>query len=395
MTTFSIAATVFAGLILLIWLSRHIMINRELARGEMLGPDSPGPGSTEPSVHIVVAARDEAENIDRCLRSLLAQDYPRLQVTCVDDRSEDETESIARRVAAEDSRLRVIRVDELPDGWMGKNHAMHVGVQGVQSDMLLFTDADCDFHCRRAVSVAVAYAGANEAGLLSVLPVLATDSFWEHVVQPVCGGVMMIWFHPDKVNNPRRSNAYANGAFMLFTREAYEQVGGHEALADSPNEDLQLARRAKASGAGLRVVRNRDLYSVRMYRRLGQIFKGWTRIFLGAFASWPKMIISILVLICVSLSPWILAGVGTWAAMSFGGWQWALAAVAWAAVAMQLSVIARFYRMLEAGAALAVTYPLGCLVVLAILLSAAGKMLPGGRVEWRGAVYAGSQAVRK
>jgi cellulose synthase/poly-beta-1,6-N-acetylglucosamine synthase-like glycosyltransferase len=322
----------------------------------------------------------------------LSQDYPNLKVTLVDDRSQDQTGEIAERIARQDRRLSVLQVQNLPQGWMGKNHAMHQGISAGEGDWLLMTDADCDFSCPRAISAAMAYAVQTGADLLSVLPILATDSFWEHVVQPVCGGVMMIWFHPDKVNNPRKSNAYANGAFMLMPREAYRQIGGHEALADCPNEDLQLARNLKARSKRLVVVRNQGLYSVRMYRRLGQIVRGWTRIFLGAFASWSRLVVSILVLILVSLSPWALA-VGSHFAMVSGSAGWTIpACIAWAAAGMQLSVIARFYRLLEANWIFALSYPVGCLVVLGILLRAGWKMLPGATVQWRGGRYSGSAA---
>jgi hypothetical protein len=179
---------------------------------------------------------------------------------------------------------------------------------------------------------------------------------------------------------------------MLMPLEAYRRIGGHEAMASSPNEDLQFARRIKSSNMRLVVVRNKDLYSVRMYRTFGQIFKGWTRIFLGAFSKPIRLLVSVLVLLLVSLSPWILAVAGTWAVVAGAGGWGVLAGIAWAAAAMQISVIARFYRMLEANPLLSVTYPLGCLVVLGILLMAGIKMLPGAKVQWRGGYYAASAA---
>jgi cellulose synthase/poly-beta-1,6-N-acetylglucosamine synthase-like glycosyltransferase len=222
-----------------------------------------------------------------------------------------------------------------------------------------------------------------------VLPELDMRGFWENVVQPVCSGVMMIWFQPDKVNNPRRANAYANGAFILMRRSTYQAVGTHAAVGDKLMEDMHLAARVKQAGAKLRVVRSRGLYSVRMYTSLGEILRGWSRIFFGTFGTLPRLTVSLLVLLVLGLLPYASAIAGG-AMAAIGGSSWWLAAglVGAAAVAMQLSVIARFYAIAGARPGLAWTYSLGCCVVAVALLMAAGKHWPGATVVWRNTHYA-------
>ncbi|OPX22022.1 MAG: hypothetical protein B1H04_05635, partial [Planctomycetales bacterium 4484_123] len=144
------------------------------------------------------AAKDEQANIGRCVRTLLEQDYPDFEVIVVNDRSTDETAEIVQRLAEEDRRLRLINVGELPAGWCGKNHAMHVGIARARGEYICMMDADCRQTSRHSLRAAVAYALDSGTDLLSVLPNLELVGFWENVVQPVCGGIMMIWFSPEK-----------------------------------------------------------------------------------------------------------------------------------------------------------------------------------------------------
>jgi len=389
-TALAIVLTVLCGFVAAVWASRHLRINREHREGLALAPDSPGPPADAPPVSVIVAGKDEEANIEPCLRSMLAQDYPHFELIVCDDRSTDATGRIAEAVAAEDPRCRVLHIDHLPDGWCGKNHAMQRGIEAARHDWLCMIDADCRQRSDRTLSVAVQHAQDSGADLLSVLPALRTRTFWEHVIQPVCSGVMMIWFLPEKVNNPAKRNAYANGAFMLMRREAYEAVGTHAAVRDRVNEDMHLARRVKEAGGRLRVIRGEGLYQVRMYDRLGAILAGWARIFYGTFGTVGRLTAALLVLVVMGLVPWAAAAVGL--AEALGGAQpaglwWACGLAGLAAGLLQISVAYRFYALAGAKPALAWTYPLGTLMAIGIVLGALAKRLRGGRVTWRGTTY--------
>ena len=213
-------------------------------------------GDSCPSLCVVVAAKDEEANIGPCVQSLLMQDYPNFNVILCNDRSKDRTGEIVSQIAAGDSRMRaVMNIQELPDGWCGKNNAMQNGIAASQSEYVCMIDADCRQISSRTLSVAMRYARDNGADLLSILPVMEMPTFWESIIQPVCSGVMMIWFHPDRVNDPQKPQAYANGTFMLIKRSAYEQIGTHEAVKDRVNEDMHMANLIKRKGLRLMVVR--------------------------------------------------------------------------------------------------------------------------------------------
>jgi len=381
--------TILSGLVLLVWTSRHAMISRENRGALVLTPDAPGAADDAPMVSIIVAAKDEQANLEPCVRSLLAQDYPRFEVIICDDRSSDGTGAIADRLAAEEPRVRAFHIDRLPEGWCGKNHAIVRGAEAARGEWLCTTDADCRWGCPRALSVAMRHAADQRAHLLSVLPVLETQTLWEAIVQPVCSGVMMIWFHPDKVNDPARPNAYANGAFVLIRRDVYREIGTHEAIRDKVMEDMHLARRVKQAGRSLRVVRSHDLYSVRMYRTFGELMRGWCRIFLGSFGRLRRLLVSWTVLAVMGLLPYAAAVVGfAHAASSGSAWAWACGVAGAAAVVTQLSVICRYYRLLGERAWMALSYPLGCLAAMTAVAWAILKLRPGATLTWRGTSYA-------
>lgn len=393
MTPLAVTLTVLAACVALVWCTRHIKITLERRNGFLLKPGYGGPPDPAPRLSMIVAGKDEEGNIESCLRSLLMQDYPDFEVIVVNDRSQDATGEIAERIAAEDDRLRVLHVEELPEGWKGKNHAIQKGADMATGELLFFTDADCRQVSRHSLSAASQLLMDRGAGMLSMLPTLEMKGFWENVIQPLCAGVMMVWFEPGKVNKPGHNCSYANGAFILVRREVYDRLGRHESVRDALQEDLELGAKVKHGGQGLTVARSRGLYVVRMYTSLREIIHGWTRIFYGSFATPLRGTISMLLMFLMGLIPYISAAAGA-AALIAGteptGWWWACAIVGTAATGLQLSTIWRFYRLIDADESLFWTYPLGSIIVLYILLRSMAKHLPGSRITWKGTHYARS-----
>ena len=218
-------------LIACVWASRHLTISRARRDFPPLTESYPGGNAELPFLSVLIAAKDEEANIETAVRTMLDQDYPRFELIVINDRSSDRTAEILESIKAErtDGRLKVIHIKELREGWFGKNNAMQTGMQEAKGQWLCFGDADCRQTSFKTLSAAVRFAMANKVDLLSVLPELETHSIWERIIQPVCGAVMVFWFQPSRVNDPKRPEAYANGAFMLMTRACYDAIGGHEA----------------------------------------------------------------------------------------------------------------------------------------------------------------------
>jgi len=390
MAAFCVVLTVFSVLVTLLWISRHVMISRQQSSERMLGPDSPGPGQDPPLVSVLVAAKDEEDCIEQCVRSMLDQDYPNFEMIVCNDRSDDNTAAIVEKIAAEDPRLKLVNIEELPEGWCGKNNAMQTGIKQAKGQWICMIDADCRQTSNRTLSVAVQHARDNDIDLFSILPDLEMKGFWEKVIQPVCSGVMVIWFSPDKVNNPKKRNAYANGAFMLIKRETYEAIGTHEAVKDEVNEDMHMADIVKSSGRKLRVLRSDGLYKVRMYTSFKQIIRGWSRIFFGTFGTLKRLTISFLLMAIMGLLPYAAALVGFLGYSLGGGSTTALACgiAGLAGVTMQLSVIFRYYRLLGNAGALAITYSMACVITLWVIVISMTKLRAGATVTWKSTSYA-------
>ncbi len=393
-----IAWTVALGLVALVWASRHVAISRARAGQQVLSSTSHAagwPGPT-PRISVLVAAKDEEDNIEACVASFLEQDYPDFEVIVIDDRSTDRTPGIlARMQSGHGERLRVLTIHRLREGWFGKSHAMHEGVAVAAGSWLCFADADCRQTSPHTLTMAMREVQASGADFLSVLPVLETRTFWERVVQPVCAAVMVYWFHPDRVNDPKHPAAYANGAFMLMKREVYDSIGGHERVRKDVNEDIQFARLAKGMGFSLRVVPQDDLYVTRMYASLRQIWNGWSRIFRGCLGSYRRLGVALLLLATFSLGPWAsLVAAGLGAALGPTGvgdaWGTVLLAAA-AAVAMQQSVMVRFYRLSRLEPAWSAFYVVGALICFGTLINAMLKLAGASALTWRGTTYRNRQ----
>ena len=236
----------------------------------------PPPMDASPSVSIIVPARNEARNLERCLRSLLAADYPRFEIIVVNDRSTDATGEIARRFAKKDHRVVAIDGAEKPEDWAGKPWACWQGYQKATSDIFLFTDADTE-HGPRLLARAVGLLRAEKADLVTVMPLQEMKTFWERTVQPFFFLMLGLRFGgPGRLNrntNPR--HAIANGQFILVTRDSYEWIGGHKKVCDSIIEDLELAVAYTEGGRVLRFANAEQDMKTRMYQSFGDLVEGW------------------------------------------------------------------------------------------------------------------------
>lgn len=209
-----------------------------------LDPAAPGP---LPSVTAVVPCRDEAAGVEACVRSLLAQDVPGLRVVAVDDRSRDGTGAILDRLAREDARLEVVRVEALPPGWLGKNHACAAGARRAAGEWLLFTDGDVVL-APDAVRGALAVALRHGLGHLAVVPRFVAPGFAERAFVTAFAALLSpaarIW------DLPRAgTRAYFGiGAFNLVRRAAYEAAGGHARIAMEVVDDVKLGLLLRRSG---------------------------------------------------------------------------------------------------------------------------------------------------
>jgi len=223
-------------------------------------------------VSVIVPARNEEACLGMCLESLVAQTGVGFEIIVVDDGSTDRTRGVAQSFPG----VRVVDPGPLPPGWSGKNNALVAGAKEAQGAWLLFTDADT-VHRAGSLASSLAEAQRQKAALLSYSPQQEVHGFWEKAVMPVIFAELASTYRPSEVSDPASIAAAANGQYILISREAYEAVGGHAAVATSLLEDVALARAVKASGRKIFFRYGGDAVRTRMYRSFAQLSEGWTK----------------------------------------------------------------------------------------------------------------------
>jgi glycosyltransferase involved in cell wall biosynthesis len=219
-----------------------------------------------------------------CLESLVAQQGIAFEIIVVDDHSTDRTHEIA----ASFSQVKVIEAGPLPSGWTGKANAVTRGAREARGAWLLFTDADT-VHKPGSLARAILEAKGHGVDLLSYSPEQEVRSFVERSVMPVIFAELATRYKPSEVSDPKSDAAAANGQYILVSREAYDAVGGHAAIAGSLLEDVELARAVKHSGRKIFFRLAADQARTRMYRTTSQLIEGWSKNLVLLFPSPVKL----------------------------------------------------------------------------------------------------------
>jgi chlorobactene glucosyltransferase len=226
-------------------------------------------------VSVIIPARNEEANIARVVRSLASQEGVR-EILVVDDQSDDRTSEILRGLEAELPALHSLRIESLPEGWLGKSYALATGARETRGEWLLFTDADTE-HLTGSLAALLAIAEQQSADLLSVSPGQETPTWWEKSVIPLVYVKLARLYRFEEVSDPGSPAAAANGQYLLIRRDTYQRVGGHEAVRGAILEDVELARRAKAAGGRLVFLPGAAWVRTRMYRTFEEMWRGWTK----------------------------------------------------------------------------------------------------------------------
>ncbi len=236
-----------------------------------------------PLVSYLVPVRNEARNIASCVQSLLAQDYPSFEVLVLDDQSDDGTRKILEQIARSQPKLRVIDGAQLPEGWLGKNWACAQLATQARGELLFFTDADTVHQPQTLNTVVTALLG-EKADLLTGFPRQEMHSWLERYLVPFFSWAVLCFIPLGlayRLRLPFLSAAV--GQVMLFRRQAYQAIGGHESIRSSMVDDLSLSRKINAAGLRWRVVTLKDLISCRMYHSGREAIAGFAKNLFAAF----------------------------------------------------------------------------------------------------------------
>jgi glycosyltransferase involved in cell wall biosynthesis len=384
-------ANVIAVIATLPWIVSPIVTALRVRNSKSLDDEIGEPPVNPPLVSVVIPARNEARNIQQCVRSVLTANYPNFEVIVVDDHSTDGTGDLARAIAARDARVHVIQNPDLPDGWFGKQWACQNGAAASRGELICFADADTT-QSSDLITRSVNAIQRRGADLFSVAGKQEVGTFWERLIQPMIFSIMLARYGGTEsvTNSPRVSDKIANGQCLFVRREVYDSFGGHGLVKSHVADDMMMAQRFFARGKKVVLMEGVDQLSTRMYTSLSELVHGWGKnVFAGGRDSVPLGILGqiffpflLLLAPLISLVPPVVLlasivivmppGVDLWAAIS------TVALLVWWAFV---------YRELDESPLYALLTPLGAAVLFYIFLRA---VLRGRRVAWKGREYSHS-----
>jgi len=365
------------GWIALFWLTHGLRVAYGAMRLPWVRDFPPAPDAECPRVSILFSARNEAEKLPAALATLMEMDYPDFEVVAVDDRSQDRTGQILDAFRAAHPRLRVVHLDRLPEGWLGKPHGLQKAYEACSGEWLLFTDADVRFKpdvLRRAISLEKAHRLAH----LTLLGDLEMVGFWEPVLVTFFGLGFHLGTDPSQAANPRSSRYVGVGAFQLVRRSAYQASGTHRRLAMEVVDDMKLGKIVKQAGfrSGCAVAQN--FVAVRWHAGVGNLVRGVTKnFFAGAGYDLRLVALQVAVLLMMDILPF--AGV-------FLGHGWIFRCSATAA-GIALGFHAGVAWVMRVSPLYALTHPLGALLFCYMLLRSTVVTLWQGGIVWRDTFY--------
>lgn len=331
-----------------------------------------------PKVSLIVPACNEADTIEAATRAKLQSDYPELEIVLVDDRSTDGTGEILDRLAATDSRVRVVHLTELPSGWLGKVHALSRGCQQASGDYFLFCDADvhidADFLRRCMVEVT-----ARKLEFVTALPEILPSSFALDVVLATFVRLLVVGGRLWLVGDPTSRAAVGGGVFGMVERRAFERTPGFEWLRLEIADDVALGQMMKRHGARSAVLDGCDGVRLHFYRSFGEMMRGLEKNGYAVFGGLRPLRLAAMVTVMLGLElvPLIALAAGTPLQRVAGGVMVGLLALC------QVLVARTGRRDLSSALVPAV----GVLALVVFAIRSAILVHARGGVVWRGTLY--------
>ena len=375
------ALSIVLAALCVLWFVQALLTIIHLTEIRTLVRLSPPEPPSWPRVSTIVPACNEARAIAAGLETRLTDDYPDLELVVVDDRSTDETPHIVATLADRDERLRVVRIDELPDGWLGKLNALEHGVRKATGPWLLFSDADIHLE-RGTLRRAVAYCEAEGLDFLALVPEFRSRSIAVNVVWSTFVRVLAMALSPAGVRNPRSKVAAGSGSFMLVRRSIYDASPGFEHLRMETGDDMAFGAMIKRAGGRCDFMSGRDAAWLPGYASLREFYVGIEKNG-GTFAGTPFPLVLAVIFFAgiLEYSPLIALGVG----LATGtGWLALLGALT---TVVATATACAAYRVNTGTLAPALLWPLGWLGMASGVARAARLARERGGVDWRGTFY--------
>jgi chlorobactene glucosyltransferase len=347
-----------------------------------------------PKVSIILPARNEEEFIEKCINSLLEQDYKNYEIIAIDDMSDDNTGNIIKKISKENSKVVYVLADPKPEKWTGKNWACFEGFKKSSGELLLFTDADT-FHTKKTISLAVDHLMSEELDALTVIPKMLCLDWWTKITLPVLSTFLHTRFSALRVNDPSKKTGYFFGSFFIIKRKTYESVGTHEGVKSDIVEDGALGKKVKEQGFKLKMVRGEHLVEAVWARDWATLWHALKRLMIPLYIQSNKIAVGIFFAILFLLfMPFpILAYSAIFANISesFG----ILCGISLISVGLfYLGSIIDAKKGLSLGFRHALFAPIGSTVIIAGFLTGILHARRSNSITWRGRTYSLSETAQ-
>ncbi|MBA2173691.1 glycosyltransferase [Halobacillus locisalis] len=351
---------------------------KKIPRLEKIKPNIDNVTLDQTTISIILAAKDEEKDVERTVLSLLAQEHIHVEIIAVNDRSSDRTPDILHRLSLDHARVKYVNIPHLPEGWLGKNHALHQGVKHASGEYYLFTDADILFE-KDALAKAYGYLVQERADHVTAAPDLRADSFW------LRGLISFFLFgfgylkRPWTANQTNHKGGMGIGAFNLIRKECYESIGGHEAIRFRPDDDLELGQRVKRHGFKQRLITALDHLSVEWYPSLPAALRGFEKnAFAGLNYSVPLALVAISGVLLSQVAPFVLLFISPFEIQIISGVNILLLFCLYALTIRSLTMYSIVYVL---------GLPLFALLFVYMLTRALILTWIRGGIDWRGSRY--------
>jgi len=370
------------SLILLAW-SVGLGLVRRLTRVKPQTAFREDPSAPTVSLAVFVAAHNEERRIASCVNRLLEQDYPGMTITVINDRSRDRTAECVREIMRADPRVRLVEVDALPAGWIGKTHALATATKQIDADYLLFVDGDCRL-TPGVLSQLMGQVISERIEFLTLWPRLELASPSERLLTPPAIWLLGAWAAIESLRRKGGDDVpVGNGQFLLMSLDGYRRIGGHESVRAELAEDAILANRAAAAGLNCRTLPGEGVYVTTRENRPATTINALTRVLIGSLVEPWRMVVGQQLLLGGCVMPlWVIpiAGyfamtrglIAAWACLGIGVLHWLVMVLA----------LRPLFDLIFAKRGSLWHFPIGAALVSLVTARALLVMLGVGRVRW-------------
>lgn len=373
----AIALLIIAVVAFLFWFTFALDMLAGYRRMRHLARVAPLDSGVGPSLSIIVPACNEEKKIEGAMRSLLQQDYHDFEIVAIDDRSTDRTGEILDRLAASDPRLRVDHITHLPQGWLGKNHALHEGATRARGEWLLFTDADVVM-APTTLRKSLAYAIEHKLDHLTLSPEVVMPGTLLKMFTAAFVIFFSMYARPWNAVKSKSRSFVGVGAFNLVRAEAYRAIDGHSRIAMRPDDDMKLGKMIKQSGFRQEALIGHGMVSVEWYSSLQEVIYGLTKnMFAGVDYRLSIVVLSVVAQLTTFLWPFVAVFVTS-------------GAVFWLNLSVVMIILALFGYVSPYAHGKrwhGIGFPVVCAILIYIILRSTFLTLRDRGITWRGTFY--------